>query len=156
MAREQQEEVDAQSIRLGSMYFKDSNPNGKDLEQFESGVFDRNAPRTRTSTLGGPPKITSSFFLTKQATMRKLSSSNAQDGLFHSLHESKLTLKREQDKYWKERVELLLDDKKKWMKEKKEMHQQISKLTDTIQRLELRHKKMHQVVSNLGFDEDDY
>ena len=42
------------------------------------------------------------------------------------------------------------------MKEKKEMHQQISKLTDTIQRLELRHKKMHQVVSNLGFDEDDY
>ena len=39
MAREQHEDADAQSIRLGSMYFKDSNPNGKELEQFESGIF---------------------------------------------------------------------------------------------------------------------
>lgn len=134
MAREQQEDADGQSIRLGSMYFKDSNPNGKDLEQFESAVFDRNPVQTRTSSYGGPPKISSSFFLTKQSTLRrKQSTINENEGLFHSLHESKLVLKREQDQYWKERVELLVDDKKKWMKEKKEMHQQISKLTDKIQ-----------------------
>ena len=76
MAREKQEEMDNQSITLGSMYFKESNPNGKDLEQFESGVFDQNHSaaikyvneRTRTSSHVGQlykPKISSSFFLTK-------------------------------------------------------------------------------------------
>ena len=34
--------------------------------------------------------------------------------------------------YWKERVELLIDDKKKWMKEKKELRSKLNKLTDKI------------------------
>jgi hypothetical protein len=46
------------------------------------------------------------------------------------------------DNYWKERVELHIDEKKIWLKEKKNLHRDISELTNKLDTLEKRNKHL--------------
>ena len=54
------------------------------------------------------------------------------------------------DNYWKERVELHIDEKKLWLKEKKELHSEISNLTNKLDMLEKRNKHLTEVINRFG------
>ena len=54
------------------------------------------------------------------------------------------------ENYWKERVELHIDEKKQWMKQKKDLHAQISRLSDKIDMLEKRNKHLTGVINRFG------
>lgn len=60
------------------------------------------------------------------------------------------------ENYWKERVELHIDEKKQWMKQKKELHIQVSRLQDQNDMLEKRNKHLTGVINRFGaFDNYD-
>jgi predicted nuclease with TOPRIM domain len=48
----------------------------------------------------------------------------------------------ERDRYWKDKVESLIDEKKKWMKEKKELRSKVNELSVLIETLEGRNKHL--------------
>jgi hypothetical protein len=54
------------------------------------------------------------------------------------------------ENYWKERVELHIDEKKQWMKQKKDLHVQISRISDKIDMLEKRNKHLTGVINRFG------
>ena len=54
------------------------------------------------------------------------------------------------ENYWKERVELHIDEKKQWMKQKKELHSQVIKLQDQNDQLEKRNKYLTGVINRFG------
>lgn len=60
-------------------------------------------------------------------------------------------MKRQQsndyDTYWKDKVELLVEDKKKWVKEKKELMLKITTLCDKIEAIETKNKHLQNIIA---------
>lgn len=58
------------------------------------------------------------------------------------------------DKYWKEKVQLLIDDKKRWMKEMKDTRQKLNQFSDRIKALEAKNKHLNNVIGRFGVFSD--
>ena len=65
--------------------------------------------------------------------------------------------KIEKDSYWKERVDLLVYEKKKWLKERKEFHSKITELTDLNEMYEIKIKYLKDTINRAGdFDQMEF
>jgi len=60
----------------------------------------------------------------------------------------------DKDSYWKERVDLLVYEKKKWLKERKEFHAKITELTDLNEMYEIKIKYLKEIINRAGDFED--
>ena len=61
------------------------------------------------------------------------------------------------DSYWKERVDLLVYEKKKWLKERKEFHSKITELTDLNEMYEIKIKYLKETINRAGdFDQMEF
>ena len=69
----------------------------------------------------------------------------------------RISSKLEKDSYWKERVDLLVYEKKKWLKERKEFHAKITELTDLNEMYEIKIKYLKDTINRAGdFDEMEF
>lgn len=69
----------------------------------------------------------------------------------------KNTSKIDKDSYWKERVDLLVYEKKKWLKERKEFHSKITELTDLNEMYEIKIKYLKETINRAGdFDQMEF
>lgn len=58
------------------------------------------------------------------------------------------------DTYWKDRAELLIYEKKKWIQERKEMRAKMSQLQDKVEMMEIKNKHLHSMINRFGnFDQ---
>jgi predicted RNase H-like nuclease len=72
-------------------------------------------------------------------------------------NDSDSKVRLEKDNYWKDRVDLLLYEKKNWMKEKKKFHTEISTLKYRVDMMEQRNKHLHDVINRFGnYDKEEF
>ena len=60
------------------------------------------------------------------------------------------------ENYWKERVDLLLYEKKNWMATKKTMRENMTSLEEKVAQLEQRAKHLQGVINRVGFDKHEF
>ena len=155
----EESEFDESDVKRSKTSFIAKDNNGFVVYEDKSAVFQADLLESHISrkfTLMAPPdrKMTSSVAVSNFNSLQR----NSSDNKSNKDKDNRLLLDRHsQDNYWKDRVDLLLYEKKNWMKEKKANRSKITELTVKLDAMELRTKHLQNVINRFGqYDKQEF